>query len=325
MRVAFVNSYSFDLFWSCCICLDFLGSSQVWPGPPAQLGWRWKPTRCRSSVQCGSILWRCRPFTLRKYLCLYLPGRDSYMFLLYSFDENIWKELKRHILYLYLQPFSSQQYFRPWSSTVSTVACKGLYDRGCDNWLTLCNVNFTLEHEEGSCSYLKQVQNLVPVEKVPWELQHFVHWSTCLERINVYQSDELINKSMYIFVSLLGTLESKYCVVDIVAKMAMPFWLKSPDRSNCVKNRSLSGYSPLWLPWMLRQVRRHERQDRITLLWTRPSWRAWDCTTRRRRRRSTCSTRSWAPSWRLLPFRPAPQRSSISLSRLSRIRKNRCG
>lgn len=35
-------------------------------------------------------------------------------------------------------------------------SCGGLYDRGCDNWLTLCNVNFTLEHEEGSCSYLKQ-------------------------------------------------------------------------------------------------------------------------------------------------------------------------
>eukprot|EP00435_Cladocopium_sp_Y103_P004269 s2316_g1.t1 len=35
-------------------------------------------------------------------------------------------------------------------------SCGGLYDRGCDNWLTLCNVNFTLEREEGSCSYLKQ-------------------------------------------------------------------------------------------------------------------------------------------------------------------------
>jgi len=35
-------------------------------------------------------------------------------------------------------------------------SCGGLYDRGCDNWLTICNVNFTLEHEEGSCSYLKQ-------------------------------------------------------------------------------------------------------------------------------------------------------------------------
>eukprot|EP00434_Breviolum_minutum_P041687 symbB.v1.2.037087.t1/scaffold5382.1/size27800/2 len=33
-------------------------------------------------------------------------------------------------------------------------SCGGLYDRGCDNWLTICNVSFTLEHEEGSCSYL---------------------------------------------------------------------------------------------------------------------------------------------------------------------------
>jgi hypothetical protein len=58
-----------------------------------------------------------------------------------------------------------------------------------------------------------------------------------LERINVYQSDELINKSMYIFVSLLGTLESKYCVVDIVAKMAMPFWLKSSPRCEAYRNQ----------------------------------------------------------------------------------------
>ena len=39
----------------------------------------------------------------------------------------------------------------------SNPAMQALYDRGCDNWLTICNVNFTLEHEEGSCSYLKQV------------------------------------------------------------------------------------------------------------------------------------------------------------------------
>ncbi|CAE7251463.1 SSPO [Symbiodinium natans] len=34
--------------------------------------------------------------------------------------------------------------------------CGGLYDHGCDNWVTLCNTNFTLESEEGSCSYLKK-------------------------------------------------------------------------------------------------------------------------------------------------------------------------
>ena len=32
----------------------------------------------------------------------------------------------------------------------------GLYDRGCDNWVTMCDANFTLESEEGSCSYLKK-------------------------------------------------------------------------------------------------------------------------------------------------------------------------
>ena len=32
----------------------------------------------------------------------------------------------------------------------------GLYDRGCDNWVTICDANFTLETEEGSCSYLKK-------------------------------------------------------------------------------------------------------------------------------------------------------------------------
>ncbi|CAE7555101.1 Hmcn1 [Symbiodinium pilosum] len=34
--------------------------------------------------------------------------------------------------------------------------CGGLYDRGCDNWVTMCDANFTLESEEGSCSYLKK-------------------------------------------------------------------------------------------------------------------------------------------------------------------------
>eukprot|EP00438_Fugacium_kawagutii_P035609 Skav231839 [mRNA] locus=scaffold2215:144409:169507:+ [translate_table: standard] len=38
----------------------------------------------------------------------------------------------------------------------SDPSCGGLYDRGCNNWLTICNVNFTLEREEGSCSYRKQ-------------------------------------------------------------------------------------------------------------------------------------------------------------------------
>ena len=34
----------------------------------------------------------------------------------------------------------------------------GLYDQGCDNWVTLCDADFTLESEEGSCSYLKKDQ-----------------------------------------------------------------------------------------------------------------------------------------------------------------------
>ncbi|CAE7739327.1 Sspo [Symbiodinium sp. CCMP2592] len=34
--------------------------------------------------------------------------------------------------------------------------CGGLYDQGCDNWVTLCDADFTLESEEGSCSYLKK-------------------------------------------------------------------------------------------------------------------------------------------------------------------------
>ena len=32
----------------------------------------------------------------------------------------------------------------------------GMYDQGCDNWVTLCDADFTLESEEASCSYLKK-------------------------------------------------------------------------------------------------------------------------------------------------------------------------
>ena len=31
-----------------------------------------------------------------------------------------------------------------------------MYDQGCDNWVTLCDADFTLESEEASCSYLKK-------------------------------------------------------------------------------------------------------------------------------------------------------------------------
>ncbi|CAE7454323.1 Hmcn1 [Symbiodinium sp. CCMP2456] len=34
--------------------------------------------------------------------------------------------------------------------------CGGMYDQGCDNWVTLCDADFTLESEEASCSYLKK-------------------------------------------------------------------------------------------------------------------------------------------------------------------------
>ncbi|CAJ1335935.1 unnamed protein product [Effrenium voratum] len=34
--------------------------------------------------------------------------------------------------------------------------CGGLYDQGCNNWLTICDVGLTLEAEEGSCSYMKK-------------------------------------------------------------------------------------------------------------------------------------------------------------------------
>ncbi|CAJ1436901.1 unnamed protein product [Effrenium voratum] len=34
--------------------------------------------------------------------------------------------------------------------------CGGLYDKGCDNWVTICNKNFIMEAEEGSCIYQKQ-------------------------------------------------------------------------------------------------------------------------------------------------------------------------
>lgn len=36
------------------------------------------------------------------------------------------------------------------------MAFGGLYDRGCMNWVTICNGNFSLELEEGSCVYSKQ-------------------------------------------------------------------------------------------------------------------------------------------------------------------------